>query len=222
MTKLRVSEVFYSLQGEGARVGEPSIFVRLQGCSAKHACAQSGVVCDTEFESGDEMSLDNLSDLMLKVELDATGSDTGKCVWIVWTGGEPLDQLTPDILQHFVSLGFKQALETSGVRALTRELSEQFNHVTVSPKVAEHILARHFTVERDPVAGYVVDELRYVRHAGQVGVPQPSIWAKYHYLSPHSDGGEINRENLNHCIKLCLENPRWRLSVQQHKIWRLL
>jgi len=55
--KLRVTEIFYSLQGEGARSGNPSIFIRLSGCSAKYACLTSGVMCDTEFESGKEMTL---------------------------------------------------------------------------------------------------------------------------------------------------------------------
>jgi 7-carboxy-7-deazaguanine synthase len=50
--KLKISEIFYSLQGEGARAGTPTIFIRLQGCSAKNACYQSGIKCDTEFESG--------------------------------------------------------------------------------------------------------------------------------------------------------------------------
>ena len=56
--KLKVSEIFYSLQGEGHRTGEASLFVRLQGCSVKHACFKSGVMCDTEFESGQEFDLD--------------------------------------------------------------------------------------------------------------------------------------------------------------------
>ena len=50
--KLNISEIFYSLQGEGARAGTPTIFIRLQGCKAKFACLASGVKCDTEFESG--------------------------------------------------------------------------------------------------------------------------------------------------------------------------
>lgn len=226
MTTLRVSEVFYSLQGEGARVGEPSIFVRLQGCSAKFACAQSSVVCDTEFASGVEIDLRDLAIRICAAEMRVNGHSelygTSSCKWLVWTGGEPLDQITPEILRYFSTAGYRHALETSGVKELTREMSEMFDHITVSPKVAEHILAKHFTVERDPVVGHVVDELRYVRHAGQIGIPRPSIKAKYYYLSPHSDGGEINQDNLAHCIKLCLENPSWRLSVQSHKIWKLL
>ena len=63
---LKVSEIFYSLQGEGYRTGEASLFVRLQGCSVKHACFKSGVICDTEFESGTVKNLDDILDIAIK------------------------------------------------------------------------------------------------------------------------------------------------------------
>lgn len=226
---LKVSEIFYSLQGEGARAGEASIFVRLQGCSAKHACAASGVVCDTEFESGKDMSLDELlfaaAEAIGRATPDRAPDVSNAPFWIVWTGGEPLDQLTPDILKQLKDKGYKQAIETSGVKAMSQDVADNFDHITVSPKVAEHILEKHFGhlhLRGNRVGYFNVDELRYVRHSGQPGVPQPKLEAKYYYLSPHSDGAEINPDNLKHCIQLCLENPQWRLSVQQHKLWRVL
>lgn len=149
-----------------------------------------------------------------------------KKTWIVWTGGEPLDQLTPEIVYEFAKMGFKQALETSGIRKLDPEVAKFLDHIAVSPKVAEHILVRNFghlkMLPKRQNQDLNVDELRYVRHAGQPGIPQPSLKAKYYYLSPHSDGAEINQENLKHCIQLCLENPQWRLSVQMHKIFKIL
>ena len=48
---LRISEIFYSLQGEGARIGTPTVFIRTSGCRAKNACYALGIKCDTEFES---------------------------------------------------------------------------------------------------------------------------------------------------------------------------
>jgi 7-carboxy-7-deazaguanine synthase len=216
---LRVSEIFYSLQGEGGRAGEASIFIRLQGCSAKHACFASGVICDTEFESGVEYTLEQLYEKLIHIK--SSHIIPG---WIVWTGGEPLDQLNPEILKWFKDKGYKQAIETSGIKPLTQEMANLLDYIVVSPKVAEHVLAKNFKdvyCTRENKL-YTIDELRYVRHSGQPGVPQPSLAARYFYLSPHSDGQEINQENLKHCIKLCLENPRWRLSVQQHKLWRVL
>lgn len=195
---LKVSEIFYSLQGEGARAGSANIFVRLQGCKAKDACYASGIRCDTEFESGKEMSLFEIAEKVF-----AFG-----CRNVIWTGGEPAQQLTTEIVEFFKTRSVFQAIETSGLFAVP----ENLDYVVVSPKVAEHVVAKNFNK---------VDELRYVRHVGQ-SVPQPSIEATHYYLSPHSDGFAINSENLKHCIELCKQNPKWKLSIQQHKVWRLL
>jgi organic radical activating enzyme len=202
---MRVTEIFPTLQGEGFRAGQASVFVRFSGCSAKFACAASGVVCDTEFESGRELTPEAL---VAEVSAIAHGIE-----WIVWTGGEPTDQLTVELITRCHEAGFRQQIETSGIR----NVPEGLDWVTVSPKVAEHILERHFPARRD---GYNVDELKYVRHAGQA-VPEPSLLAKHYCLSPHADGDVVNAANLDHCIHLCLNNPRWRLSVQQHKTWRV-
>lgn len=198
---LNVSEIFYSLQGEGIRAGVPSIFIRLQGCKAKHACYASGVRCDTEFESGKPYPLD---EIMEWIDSNAFG-----CKDIVWTGGEPTDQLTSEILAAFNAQGFYQCIETSGLNPVPNGI----DFITLSPKVAEHVLIKNFPDG--------VDEIKYIRHKGQ-SIPEPAIISKYKLLSPHSDGFTINKENVNHCIKLCLQYPQWRLSIQQHKLWNIL
>jgi 7-carboxy-7-deazaguanine synthase len=199
--KLKVSEIFYSLQGEGARIGTPTIFIRLQGCSAKNSCFKSGIVCDTEFESGKEMSIDEVYQWLQ--------NNASQCKEITWTGGEPLDQLTNEIVDYFKQKGYFQAIETSGIRKPVDGL----DFICLSPKVAEHIIAKNFPDG--------VSELRYVRHKGQE-IPQPSIKAKHYWISPHSDGFTINSENLKHCINLCISNGEWKLSLQNHKIWNIL
>ncbi len=199
--KLKVSEIFYSLQGEGARIGTPTIFIRLQGCSAKNSCFKSGIVCDTEFESGKEISIDEIYQWLQ--------NNASQCKEITWTGGEPLDQLTDEIVDYFKQKGYFQAIETSGIRKPVNGL----DFICLSPKVAEHIIAKNFPDG--------VSELRYVRHKGQE-IPQPSIKAKHYWISPHSDGFTINSENLKHCINLCINNGEWKLSLQNHKIWNIL
>jgi organic radical activating enzyme len=199
--KLKVSEIFYSLQGEGARIGTPTVFIRLTGCKAKFACAKMGIKCDTEFESGKEMTIQEIEDWIVN---NAKG-----CKEITWTGGEPTDQLTDEITFYFNQKGYYQAIETSGLNPV----SENIDFICVSPKVAEHIIAKNFPKG--------VSELRYVRHKGQ-DVPKPSIKAKHYWLSPHSDGFDINNENFEHCIQLCLDNPQWKLSLQNHKIWNVI
>jgi 7-carboxy-7-deazaguanine synthase len=198
---LKISEIFYSLQGEGARSGTPTIFIRLQGCKAKNACFASGIKCDTEFESGRDYSV---SELLIKIQDIAPN-----CNEITWTGGEPFDQLSEEIIQYFKGVGYYQAVETSGLHPAISGI----DFVCVSPKVAEHIIKKNFPEG--------VDELRYVRHSGQE-IPMPSIIAKHYWISPHSDGFTINQTNLKHCIELCLKNPDWKLSVQQHKLWNIL
>ena len=198
---LKVSEIFYSLQGEGARIGTATIFIRLSGCKAKFACAKMGIKCDTEFESGKEMSIQ---------EIEKWINSNGKgCTEITWTGGEPTDQLTDEIVSYFKAKGYYQAIETSGLNPTPKGL----DFVCVSPKVAEHIVKKNFPEG--------VNELRYVRHKGQ-DVPKPLIEAEHYWISPHSDGWEINTENLQHCIELCINNPKWKFSLQNHKLWNIL
>jgi len=109
---------------------------------------------------------------------------------------------------YFKNKGFYQAIETSGLRPVPSGL----DFIALSPKVGEHVIKKNFNR---------VDELKYVRHQGQE-VPQPSIHADHYWLSPHSDGFNINSDNLKHCINLCIENPQWKLSVQTHKLWNIL
>lgn len=172
------------------------MFVRLAGCNL--TCG----FCDTEFESGREMT-----DLDLAAAVVAASPS---CRWIVWTGGEPMEQLTPEVVQFFANRGYWQAIETNGSHPIPFLL----DWVAVSPKVAEHVLAKNFPDG--------VDELRYVRHAGQPGVPEPAVKAKRKFLSPLFDGNRVDAANLKHCVKLCLENPDWSLSLQTHKLLKIL
>lgn len=198
---LKISEIFYSLQGEGARAGTPTFFIRLQGCKAAGACYALGIRCDTEFESGKEWKLESILDWLKNKNID--------CKEITWTGGEPLDQLTDEHITYFKNQGYYQAVETSGLHPSPKGI----DFICVSPKVAEHVIKKNYPDG--------VTELRYVRHEGQE-IPQPLIKAKYYWISPHSDGFTINNNNLKHCVNLCLQNPKWKLSVQQHKLWNIL
>lgn len=198
---LKISEIFYSLQGEGARVGTPTIFIRLSGCKAKNACYAAGIKCDTEFESGKDYSINQIFDWL--------NINAPQCKEITWTGGEPTDQLTEEMIKAFKDAGYFQAIETSGLNPVPNGI----DFICVSPKVAEHVIAKNFPNG--------VTELRYVRHKGQ-SIPLPSITAEHYWISPHSDGFIINSENLKHCIELCKENGKWKMSLQNHKVWNIL
>ena len=199
--KLRISEIFYSLQGEGLRIGTPTIFIRTAGCKAKFACFKAGIVCDTEFESGKDYTLEEI--------LVWLNTNAPQCKEITWTGGEPTDQLTEEMVTYFKEKGFYQAIETSGLNPCPKGI----DFICVLPKVAEHVIQKNFPNG--------VNELRYVRHKGQE-IPNPSIEAQHYWISPHSDGFNINSENMKHCIDLCVKNGKWKLSLQNHKIWNIL
>jgi organic radical activating enzyme len=113
------------------------------------------------------------------------------------------------MVRIFKDKGFFQAIETSGLNPVPVGI----DFICVSPKVAEHVVAKNFPKG--------VHELRYVRHKGQ-DIPKPSIRADHYWISPHSDGFDINSENLKHCINLCIENGIWKLSLQNHKLWNIL
>lgn len=189
MQSLKVNEIFYSIQGEGARNGEPSIFIRLANCNL------SCPYCDTEFLSFREMTLE-------EIKKEISGYN---CKWIVWTGGEPTLQLNKEVIEYFKD--YKNAIETNG----TNKIDYDLDWVCVSPKVAEHVLSKNFKK---------VNELKYVIHKGK-SIPKPLVKADHYYLSPKSDGDNINHENLKHCIELCLKH-NWKLTLQNHKIWYIL
>ena len=201
---LRVNEIFYSVQGEGSRAGTANVFIRLSGCRTKDACYASGVRCDTEFESGENWTVDEIAE-WIAGSLETMGNPYAP---IIWTGGEPAQQLTEEIVAFFKRYGHFQAIETSGLFPVPANL----DYVTISPKVAEHVIKKNFPNG--------VNELRYVRSVGQA-IPEPSIAADHYFISPHSDGDQINIENLEHCIDLVKEHPKWKLSLQMHKIWNV-
>lgn len=188
--KLTVNEIFYSLQGEGGRQGEASIFIRLTKCNLK--CT----FCDTDFEHGDEMSLEEIAS-----EIKAFG-----CQWIIWTGGEPTIQLRDEHLQYFKDLGYKQAIETNG----TRPVSSLIDYITCSPKQKYESIKEHLPK---------VNEIRIPVAEGDQ-IPDVSVFPKAdkYFLSPIFDADKPIKKNIEYCVDLILRDPRWQLSLQMHKL----
>jgi len=198
---LKVNETFYSLQGEGYRAGHPSFFIRLSDCDLK--CG----FCDTEFESGIEMTLS-------QIKFKAYGF--GICKWLIFTGGEPLLQLKPEHLKYFKQEGYQIAIETNGNNKCSKELGDYIDWLVVSPKVANHVVDKNFKE-------VVIDEYRLVRHKGHTSLSTPEkAIINNKYVSPVFNGNKADLENIEHCIKLCLEEPSWNLSLQTHKLLNLL
>jgi 7-carboxy-7-deazaguanine synthase len=128
-----------------------------------------------------------------------------RCDWIVLTGGEPALQVDPPLVERLHGEGYKLAIETNGSVALP----EGLDWITVSPKVAEHAIRQ-----------LRADEVKYVRGHGQ-GIPKPAVTADHYLISPAFAGDDVDLAALDWCIRLVEDHPPWRLSVQQHKLWRI-
>lgn len=194
MNHYQVNEIFFSLQGEGMRTGTPNLFLRLSKCNLACTVETHGFDCDTEFESGRELSLEEIVS-----ELQASSPT---CDWIVLTGGEPALQVDQRLVDGLHAAGYKLAIETNG----SVELPPGLDWITVSPKVAEHAIRQR-----------TADEVKYVRAYGQA-LPKTVVEADYYLISPAFDGSHLERKTLDWCLRLVEENPPWRLSVQVHKL----
>jgi 7-carboxy-7-deazaguanine synthase len=197
MDRYRVNEIFYSLQGEGVRAGTPNLFLRFSRCNLACTVETHGFDCDTEFESGRWMTPAEI--------LAEFRQLSSACDWVILTGGEPALQVDRELIDALHEAGYKLAIETNG----SLELPEGIDWITVSPKVAEHAIRQRRA-----------NEVKYVRGHGQA-VPQTVVEAGHYLISPAFEGMEVDPRALDWCIRLCKENPPWRLSVQQHKLWRV-
>lgn len=190
----RVNEFFCSLQGEGVRAGTMNVFVRFSGCNLACNLHDHGFDCDTEFTSGISYSAEQVA-----MHVRSYNSQS-----VIFTGGEPALQLDDELVAELGKSHYL-AVETNG----TKELPDGLDWICVSPKTAEHTLR----------VGQKVNELKYVRRAGQA-IPKPTLKADHYLISPaFQPDGTLRQEDLRWCIQLVRENPTWRLSMQQHKLW---
>lgn len=199
--KLKVNEIFYSLQGEGAQTGKPVIFVRLSGCNLK--CS----FCDTKHEEGSEMTLDTI---LTKVKEQST-----VCNYIIFTGGEPLLQLNEEIIQFFTHAGYGIGLESNGTIPISLSMRDLVSYITISPKKIDETLKVNFK-------NIYIDEIRVPLMNGQrITDDQFKLLpdARKYYISPIFEVSTENTvQNIHWCLSYSLQNPIWNLSVQLHKI----
>lgn len=202
-----VKEIFYTLQGEGAHAGRPAVFCRFAGCNlwtGREADRATAICnfCDTDFVGvgPDGGKFADAAALANAVAARWPTSDASNR-FVVCTGGEPLLQLDGAAVDALHSRGFAVAVETNG----TQEPPPGLDWICVSPKSnAPVILTRG-------------NELKLV-------FPQPGVDpARFesmdfeHFFLQPMDGPAL-QENLRAAVNFCLANPRWRLSLQTHKL----
>ncbi|HWL40560.1 MAG TPA: 7-carboxy-7-deazaguanine synthase [Gemmatimonadaceae bacterium] len=200
-----VKEIFYTLQGEGAQSGRAAVFCRFSGCnlwSGREEDRPRAVCqfCDTDFvgvgpDGGRFASADLLADA---VDRSWRGESRK---YVVCTGGEPLLQLDDAAVAAFHDRGFEVAVETNG----TRPAPGSLDWICVSPKAGA------------PLVQTSGSELKLV-FPQDMAMPDAyeTLDFDYFFLQP-MDGPRLAL-NTEQAIEYCLRNPRWRLSLQTHKL----
>jgi 7-carboxy-7-deazaguanine synthase len=204
-----VKEIFYTLQGEGANAGRAAVFCRFSGCNlwtGREADRATAVCdfCDTDFvgvgpDGGKFATPNDLADAVASRWPLDDASSTGK--FVVCTGGEPLLQLDSQAIDALHAKGFAVAVETNGTQTAPAGL----DWICVSPKASSELVLRGGS------------ELKLV-------FPQPGVDPasfdrldfENFFLQP-MDGPRV-AQNTVEALQYCLAHPRWRLSVQTHKL----
>jgi 7-carboxy-7-deazaguanine synthase (Cx14CxxC type) len=202
-----VKECFYTLQGEGAQAGRAAVFLRFAGCNLWSGLERdrAGAVCkfcDTDFVGVEGPGGGKFADARsLAAHVRAEWRDAAGEPLVVCTGGEPLLQLDPALIGALHDYGFKIAIETNGTIAAPPGV----DWVCVSPKSTASLAQR---------AG---DELKLV-FPQQDAPPErfESLAFRHFFLQP-MDGPE-REANTAAATAYCLAHPRWRLSLQTHKL----
>ena len=185
---MKINEIVYSIQGEGYFSGTPAVFVRFSGCNLN--CS----FCDTNHVAIMEMSDDDILSAIAK--------------WpsrhVVLTGGEPSLQVTPELISKLHDKGYFVQAETNGIV----RLPDTIDWITCSPKT-------------ENIAYDAVNEIKVVYTGANHQFIRlfEAIKAQYYNLQPCDVGvQQKNAELTAECIDFIKANPRWRLSIQVHKL----
>jgi 7-carboxy-7-deazaguanine synthase len=205
-----VREIYYTLQGEGAQTGRPAVFLRFAGCNLwsgreEHRDQAVCRFCDTEFVGTDGPGggkFGTAAGLAAAVGACWPGVAESR-PYVVCTGGEPLLQLDHDLVEALHDAGFEVGVETNGTLAAPAAI----DWLCVSPKASAPLVQR------------TGQELKLV-YPQQEKEASPDRFAGLdfdHFFLQPLDGPDV-AENTRQAIAYCLEHPRWRLSLQTHKI----
>lgn len=202
-----VKEIFYTLQGEGANTGRPAVFCRFAGCnlwSGREEDRASAICpfCDTDFVGTDGVGggkFETARELAAEIAGYWPASSHSRR-FVVCTGGEPLLQLDTALIEALHEQQFEIAIETNGTLAVP----EGIDWICVSPKAGSKLVVK---------SG---DELKVVYP--QADNPRQFEHLAFHYFYIQPMDGPDAKEALKASMQFCSENPKWRLSLQTHKL----
>ena len=202
-----VKECFLTLQGEGVQSGSRAVFLRFAGCNLWSGREQDRATaecrfCDTDFfgtdgEGGGKFQ--SAEELAAHVEAAWGGGDERRLVVI--TGGEPMLQLDEALIEALHGRGFRVAAESNGTLPATAGI----DWLCISPKAGTEVVQR---------GG---DELKLVWPQEGMEPAELEGWAFDHFLVQPMDCRQ-RAEAVQAAIRLAMERPRWRLTLQSHKL----
>ena len=202
-----VKEMFLTLQGEGVNAGARAVFVRFAGCnlwSGREADRAHAVCrfCDTDFVGTDGQGGGRFADAdALAGAAEAHWGPGREKRFVVLTGGEPMLQVDDALIDALHARGFRIAIESNG----TLPAHPRIDWVCISPKAGSDVVQR---------SG---DELKLVWPQPGSDVDVIETWAFEHFLVQPKDDAEA-QANIRAAIAFALERPRWRLTLQAHKL----
>ncbi|MBT8472546.1 MAG: 7-carboxy-7-deazaguanine synthase [Marinicaulis sp.] len=199
--------MFYTLQGEGAQAGRPAVFLRFAGCNLwsgleRDRAAAICTFCDTDFVGVDGEGGGKFADAASLADAVAKCWPQGGAIpYVVCTGGEPLLQLDTALIEALHAAGFEIAVETNG----TIEAPAGIDWICVSPKADA------------PLKQYTGNELKLV-YAQKKAPPEQfeNLAFDFFFLQP-MDGPSLASETAA-AVDYCKRHPKWRLSLQTHKL----
>ncbi|WMW78932.1 7-carboxy-7-deazaguanine synthase [Undibacterium cyanobacteriorum] len=206
-----IKEIFYTLQGEGTHAGRPAVFCRFAGCNlwtGREEDRSSAVCqfCDTDFVGTDgENGGKFKTPQAVAARINALWPEAYEgSKFVVFTGGEPLLQLDEPLIDAMHDAGFEIAIETNG----TIEVPSGVDWICVSPKMGSQLVVKKG------------DELKVViPQLGQDLKAYESLEFTHHYLQAMD--GPLLQGNLQKAIEYCKAHPKWKLSLQTHKLLQI-
>jgi organic radical activating enzyme len=199
--------VFWTVNGEGAFMGVPQVFVRFAGCPV--GCPE----CDTDYSVAERVTAKEI--------VRRVAADSAEWVWL--TGGEPTVHDLGSLVRKLRNYGYRVALATAGINPVAMGWGNKVDGGDVRPmtgfdfvSVSPHRVDESWLLRRGDQLN-VVPGLNGLRLEDLEGVDVSGFAAKY--VTPFWYGPGDRQERVAECLEWVRTRPGWRLGIQAHKFW---
>ena len=202
----RIKEIYFTQQGEGSNTGRDFVFVRFSGCnlwSGKEKNRKSAICqfCDTDFYGTDGINGGVYSAKQLIEKIKSLWVSRDDNIAVVLTGGEPLLQVNDELVAALKQEQIYIAVETNG----TLDAPDKIDWICMSPKANTEIKLKKG------------NEIKVIFPQESLDLEKFSLFDFSEFYLQPMDSNKY-QENLNATITYCQKNPKWKLSLQTHKI----